>query len=139
MTPARNEIARILIVDDEPSIRRFASRALASVGYHVLEAADGAEALAVICTDREAIDAVVSDVVMPAMSGVELLQHLAVSHPHVPVILMSGYGSGQLQQRGIAVPCGVLAKPFTPGRLVEEVQRCLRGTDPIATPGRASG
>lgn len=129
---------RILIADDEPAIRRFAARTLASAGYHVLEAADGAAALAMVRSGSETIDAVVSDIVMPKLTGVELLQLLSESHPRLPFILMSGYAAGQLGEMGIAVPCGVLAKPFTAERLVGEVKRCLRGADPIAFGGAAS-
>ena len=72
------------------------------------------------------MDVVVSDIVMPRLTGVELLQTLAADNPEIPVILMSGYGTAQLAEQGIASPCGVLAKPFPPERLLEEVRRCIR-------------
>jgi two-component system response regulator FlrC len=72
------------------------------------------------------LDAVVSDIVMPRMNGVELLQSLSLERPRLPVILMSGYGSDQLTRRGIVSPCSVLAKPFPPERLLAEVRRCIQ-------------
>ena len=122
---------RILVVDDEPAVRRFASRVLVEAGYLVEEAMDGVAALERV-TDGERLDAVVSDIVMPRLNGVELVKALAVTHPALPIILMSGYASGQLEGMGIAAPCAVLPKPFPGDRLLEEVRRCLAGVDPLA-------
>lgn len=132
MTDARPCPPRILIVDDEPSVRRFAARVLLEVGYLVEEAGDGAAALSVIRSSSYPVHVVVSDVAMPRLNGVELLQQLAASHPQLPVILMSGFAAAQLEGMGISAPCGVLAKPFSAERLVEEVRRCLLGADPLA-------
>ena len=137
MTEPRSGTARILIVDDEPAVRRFAARVLLEEGFLVVEAADGAEALALVRT--LAVDVVVSDVVMPRLNGVELLHALAVSHPQLPVILMSGYAMARLEGMGIAAPCGMLPKPFPAQRLVEEVRRCLPGADPLALSGSSGG
>jgi two-component system, cell cycle sensor histidine kinase and response regulator CckA len=115
----------ILVVDDEPAIRRFASRVLREAGYGVEEAGDGAHALTLIRSGAIAPDAVVTDIVMPRMNGVELLQSLSLERPRLPVILMSGYGIDQLAREGIVSPCGVLSKPFAPELLVAEVRRCL--------------
>jgi CheY-like chemotaxis protein len=133
MTAPHPGSARILIVDDEPAVRRFAARVLVQEGFVVAEAADGAEALTLV--RASAVDAVVSDIVMPRLNGVELLKALAASHPQLPVILMSGYAAAQLEGMGIAAPCGMLTKPFPAERLVQEVRRCLPGTDPIAVSG----
>jgi DNA-binding NtrC family response regulator len=87
---------------------------------------DGAEALELIRDGKADFDVVLSDIVMPRVNGVQLLQSLSALRPDLPVILMSGYGSAQLAERGIASPCGVLGKPFSPEALVAEVRRCLR-------------
>jgi len=116
--------ASVLVVDDEAAVRRFAARVLQREGYQVFEATDGAEALEVVRANSLAI--VVSDIVMPRLNGVELVQALAVSHPDLPVVLMSGYATAALAELGIAAPCSILPKPFPAERLLEEVQRCLR-------------
>jgi two-component system cell cycle sensor histidine kinase/response regulator CckA len=136
MTASRNAESRpsgeerasseqVLVVDDEPILRRIAVRILLDEGYLVHEAADGLEALEFIQRGDASCDAVVSDIVMPRLDGVELLRRLALIRPDLPVVLMSGYGFEELAQRGIEAPCGVLAKPFPPERLVAEVRRCI--------------
>ncbi|HEX2638735.1 MAG TPA: response regulator [Gemmatimonadales bacterium] len=117
---------QVLVVDDEHAIRRFAARVLLEAGYVVHEAADGAEALAFITAVGAAVDVVVSDIVMPRLNGVELVEALASTHPALPVILMTGFGAGALAERGIAAPCAVLAKPFAAERLLDEVRRCVK-------------
>jgi CheY-like chemotaxis protein len=116
----------VLVVDDETAVRRFASRVLQREGYDVTEATDGAEALQVVQAQGSSFAVVVSDIVMPRMNGVELLQALTISHPGLPVILISGYASTELSELGIAAPCGILSKPFPAERLLAEVQRCAR-------------
>jgi two-component system cell cycle sensor histidine kinase/response regulator CckA len=116
----------VLVVVDEPMIRRFAARALVAEGFGVHEARDGAEALELIRAGVADLDVVLSDIVMPRMNGVQLLQSLSALRPDFPVILMSGYGTAQLAELGITSPCGVLAKPFSPEALVSEVRRCMR-------------
>jgi two-component system, cell cycle sensor histidine kinase and response regulator CckA len=125
---------RVLLVDDEPSVRRFASRVLTEEGYLVEEAIDGAEALDRLRNGGPPVDVVVSDVVMPRLNGVELALALSGLHPTLPVILMSGYATGQLEGMGIATPCGILGKPFSGERLIKEVRRCLKDADPLAFP-----
>jgi two-component system cell cycle sensor histidine kinase/response regulator CckA len=124
--PTDAAASQVLVVDDEPLLRRFAARVLVEDGYIILEASDGAEALELVNAGAELLDLVVSDIVMPRMNGVELLQILSVTQPQLPVVLMSGYGTPQLAERGIAAPCGILSKPFSAERLLDEVRRCLR-------------
>jgi CheY-like chemotaxis protein len=115
------------VVDDEPIVRRFAARVLEAEGFLVSEAADGADALRLLQEEVHDVDAVLSDIVMPRLNGVELLQVLSSTHPQLPVLLMSGYASAELEGMGIAAPCAILTKPFAPERLVEELRRFLRG------------
>jgi two-component system, cell cycle sensor histidine kinase and response regulator CckA len=122
---ASGNVESILVVDDEPTVRRFASRVLREAGYGVKEAVDGLEALALIRSGMGELDVVVSDIVMPRMNGVDLLRSLSLERPRLPVILMSGYDMNQLSRLGIVGPCGVLAKPFPPERLLAEVKRCI--------------
>lgn len=124
----------VLVVDDESAVRRFAARVLSRAGYNVLEASDGAEALDLLKAESAPVDVVVSDIVMPRMNGVELMEALSVTHPNLPVILMSGYATAALSELGIAAPCSILTKPFPAERLLAEVQRCAshRGGDSSA-------
>jgi len=117
----------VLVVDDEPTVRRLARRVLLEDGFEVIEAADGAEALDLVDASADTLRVVVSDIVMPKLNGVQLLQRLSITHPELPVILMSGYAGPQLAERGIQAPCGVLAKPFGAEQLIAEVRRCIRG------------
>jgi CheY-like chemotaxis protein len=122
---ASGNVECILVVDDEPSVRRFACRVLREAGFGVREAADGLDALSLIRGGVVELDAVVSDIVMPRMNGVELLRSLSLERPRLPVILMSGYDMNQLTQLGIVTPCGVLSKPFPGEVLLAEVRRCI--------------
>ncbi len=115
----------ILVVDDEGAVRRFALRVLEREGYRVVEARDGVEAMELI-QQGHSFAAVVSDIVMPRMNGVELMQALTTTQPDVPVILMSGYATGALAELGISAPCAILPKPFPAERLLQEVRRCTR-------------
>lgn len=116
----------VLVVDDEAAVRRFAVRVLQRDGYDVLEAADGHEALEMLRAGQVTVDLIVSDIVMPRINGVELMQAVSESHPGVPVVLMSGYATAALSELGIATPCSILPKPFPAERLLAEVHRCVR-------------
>ncbi|HEY3012569.1 MAG TPA: response regulator [Gemmatimonadales bacterium] len=116
----------VLVVDDETAVRRFAARVLEREGFGVIEATDGAEALELVQVQGAPIDVVVTDIVMPRLNGVELMQALFLSHPDIPVILMSGYATSALSELGIATPCSILTKPFAAERLLAEVHRCVR-------------
>jgi two-component system, cell cycle sensor histidine kinase and response regulator CckA len=128
-SPAAGEragsVVSVLVVDDEAAVRRFACRVLERAGYGVLEAIDGVEALEVIQGQTVVLELVVSDIVMPRMNGVELMQALSVSRPALAVILMSGYATAALSERGIVAPCSILTKPFSAERLLAEVDRCI--------------
>jgi two-component system cell cycle sensor histidine kinase/response regulator CckA len=116
----------VLVVDDETAVRRFAVRVLQREGYDVLEAADGLEALEMLRAGQVTVDLIVSDIVMPRMNGVELMQAVTESDPQIPVVLMSGYATAALSELGIATPCSIVPKPFPAERLLAEVYRCVR-------------
>jgi CheY-like chemotaxis protein len=117
---------QVLVVDDEPSVRRITARLLQEAGYSTHEAEDGLEALKLVQSAPDLLDLVVSDIVMPRLDGVALLQRLASFRADLPCILVSGYGSSQLEALGIAAPCGILTKPVAPEAFLDEVRRCLR-------------
>lgn len=133
-----NGRGRILIVDDEEVVRRFAARVLEEAGYTTATAVDGAEGLRTVSEGSSRFKVVLSDIVMPRLNGVELMEALSITHPRLPVILMTGYATTQLAERGITAPCGVLNKPFTSEVLVAEVRRCIDRSSPeTPTPSAA--
>jgi len=104
----------ILLVDDQQHVRESCREVLESLGYAVLEAADGIEALDVYASHGESIAAVVSDIVMPRLTGVELATRIKQYNPAMPVVLVSGYDKdAALNQQARLLVDQVLAKPFS--------------------------
>lgn len=125
-TPARGT-ETVLVVEDEPSVRRLAVLGLRSNGYVVLEAANAAEALRIAATEH-GIDVVVSDVIMPGMRGPELAESLHKLRPKAKMLLTSGHADAPeafRDARGRMIP--FLPKPFTPDRLAHKVRAVLDG------------
>jgi two-component system cell cycle sensor histidine kinase/response regulator CckA len=117
--------ARILIVEDDPAVRAVAARALTASGYDVTSAEDPLSALAQIATGLRP-DAVVSDMVMPGMSGLEFVERLHAQHASVPVLLVSGYAEDVLRARGLELgDLNLMPKPIQPRQLVERVSALL--------------
>jgi PAS domain S-box-containing protein len=117
----------VLVIEDEEPVRNIARLALEARGYRVLAAADGAQAL--MQADRMPIDLVLTDVVMPGMSGREVATRLLERHPAMKVLYMSGYFDDALVRAQLAeAQASVLPKPFTPRSLAEKVRRVLDDT-----------
>ena len=115
--------SRILLVEDQPEVRYTTRRLLESAGHQVTDACDGEEALAHLEIRGLEVDLVLSDVVMPRMNGKALADHLARTHPALPVILMTGYSRGMLSESGLLDPAyRVIEKPFERATLLAEVQ-----------------
>lgn len=115
----------ILVVEDEDSLRAMVYDVLRGVGYHVITAASGAEALQTLGRAPK-IHLVITDVVMPEMDGVTLSRQLAQVLPEVPVLFISGYTDDQLAHRGILLPeVHFLAKPFNADQLLWAVRNLL--------------
>ena len=116
----------ILIVEDEAAVRRMAARALAAQGYAILEAENGAEALALLARGGRPIDLVLTDVVMPLVNGRERGERLSVERPGLRVLFMSGYTDDDIVRRGLLRPGSpFLQKPFVPGDLSRKVREVL--------------
>ena len=116
----------ILLVEDQPGVRELSANILKGVGYAVLEADGGAEALAVAAAHPGEIDILVSDVVMPGMTGPQLARELRALRPLVKVLYMTGYATEA--QMGAAVAgenVHQLSKPFTPAALAAKVREVL--------------
>ena len=116
----------ILVVEDDHQVRKLAARALARAGYRVEEAAGGAEALA-LCSDRPgAFDLLLTDVIMPGISGKRLAQRLAQHNPALKVLFMSGYTPAALARHGVLDPAiALLQKPFSPHGIAAGVRHVL--------------
>jgi CheY-like chemotaxis protein len=118
---------RLLLVEDEPALRKLASRVLQAYGYEVLAAADGLEALDEWSRQKGRIDLLVTDVVMPnGMSGKDLADRIRAHSPDLKVLYTSGYafelsGLDLRQQSG----CKFLPKPYLPSALAQAVRDCL--------------
>ena len=118
----------VLVVEDEPLVRRLARRALEEHGYTVLEAADGREAIAELASGEHPIGLVLSDLVMPRMSGRELGQEIARRYPGLPVLFMSGYTGEDVRSRGLLEGTApFVQKPFTADALARRVRTMLDG------------
>jgi two-component system, cell cycle sensor histidine kinase and response regulator CckA len=116
---------RVLLVEDEDTVRAVAERALVRQGYEVTTAADGEEGLEAIGTGT--FDLVVSDVVMPTMDGPAMAREIRALRPELPFLFMSGYAEEQLR-REIDIPnMHFLAKPFSVQQICDAVEAVLRG------------
>lgn len=119
----------ILVVEDEPGVRELACEFLKVSGYSVLEARDGAEALELVREYKGVIHLVLTDVVMPRVSGRELARKVKEIKPGSKVLLMSGYSEHmQAQGRGFAGDEEILQKPFSLNSLTEKIREVLEGT-----------
>jgi len=116
----------VLLVEDEPAVRSLARRILSRQGYTVLEAGDGVQALEVSRAFDGDIHALVSDIVMPRMSGIQLAAHIVRERPHIRVLFMSGYTEEEIGPLfGSDIVPEFLPKPFTAARLVSAVAAAL--------------
>jgi len=119
----------ILIVEDEETLRQAIRESLVLQGYRVLEAPHGEEALAVIASHSGTIDLLLTDAVMPGMSGMDLIQRVRPSHSSMKLILMSGYANAAVVEGGGDIT--FLQKPFAQAELAQIVRRLLSKSLPV--------
>lgn len=115
----------ILVVEDENAIRKLVCSMLLQGGYTVCEAADGQQALELMQGRPKPVDLVLTDMIMPQMTGTELAQRLAETYPALPVLFMSGYCDDPAVQHIERVGARFLAKPFSSKALLEKVRVVL--------------
>jgi two-component system, cell cycle sensor histidine kinase and response regulator CckA len=115
----------ILIVEDESAVRKLMCKTLRKAGYKILEAADGLQALSLCERYGEAIHLVVTDVIMPGISGPELVKSLGSLHPESKTMFISGYTRAFKPMTAGVQPAPFLAKPFTPRSLALKVREVL--------------
>lgn len=124
--PVTSGTETVLLVEDEPQVRAVAARALRSAGYRVLEATNGRDGVQVARREREAIDLIVSDVVMPEMGGKEMVELARQFLPSVAVLFVSGYTAGSFPLPSDDPSAHLfLPKPFTPQELLAMVRQVL--------------
>jgi len=106
-------MSRILIADDEESMRVLVARAIAMDGHEIVTAEDGAEALEILTRDEGAFDLLLTDIKMPVMDGIALALAAARDFPHVTILLMTGYADQRERASGLdAIVHDVITKPF---------------------------
>jgi DNA-binding response OmpR family regulator len=126
--------ARILVVEDDDTLRAFVVRLLTRAGYRCVAAASAEEALNVSSTTDEAVDLLFLDIMLPDSWGTRLVQDVRAQHPDVQVILTSGFTGDDpvlaagVEARDPEIP--FLAKPFEPDELLRTVETLLRGRRP---------
>jgi CheY-like chemotaxis protein len=121
----------ILLVEDEVMVRQMMKRSLETAGYRVLEAEHAGQALDRFVQALEPVSLVLTDVVMPGGSGLELANRIAELKPGTPVLFTSGYTEGDIQRRGLLSPeAAFIQKPVTPEGLVRAVHQLLNSVTP---------
>ncbi|MDH5490727.1 MAG: response regulator [Myxococcales bacterium] len=121
---------RILLVEDDEALRRATARILERAGYEVVQARSGPDALERPELASGSIHLLLTDVILPAMSGGDLAKRLAIQEPGLPILLMSGYGEAELLERGVdraAHP--FLTKPYTIRELLTAVRAAIDGEE----------
>ena len=116
----------ILLAEDDDAVRRLARDVLTSKGYTVLDASDGDEALAIARQYSGAIELLITDVVMPGLSGPDLATRLSMERPDLRVLYTSGYAENVIMRAGMGHGLTLLAKPFLPGDLLIKVRELIQ-------------
>jgi CheY-like chemotaxis protein len=107
-------MARILIADDEESMRLLVGRAIAMDGHEIVTAEDGAEALEILTDQEGAFDLLLTDIKMPVMDGIALALSAARDFPELTILLMTGYADQRERATGLnAIVHDVVTKPFS--------------------------
>ena len=123
---SRSGQGTVLLVEDQASVRGLIKRVLLSSGYHVMEAGSGPQALALPDSQVRSIDLLITDVVMPGMSGSELAKGLTARRKGLRVLFISGYAPSETMREGILEPgVAFLQKPFSPAQITATVDEIL--------------
>ena len=120
-------MARILLAEDDTSMREYLQRALQRVGYDVQSVGCGTEAVPLLQKDR--YDLLLTDIVMPEMDGIELAQKASAMDPDIRVMFITGFAAVALQSGRTAPEAKMLSKPFHLKDLVAEVDRIFQTED----------
>ena len=118
----------VLVVDDEDVVRTMTKAALQRLGFKVLAAGNGSDAVRIYSEQHQSIDLVLLDMIMPVMGGEEALTRLLEIRPDATVIAMSGFHEQEAKQRFGSGISGFLQKPFTVGQLGSKILASRRAT-----------
>ncbi len=122
---------RVLIADDEESMRLLVARAIAMDGHEIVTAEDGAEALEILNRENGAFDLLLTDIKMPVMDGIALALAAARDFPRVIILLMTGFADQHERASGLnAIVHDVITKPFAVGDIRTAVADALASRDP---------
>ena len=128
-------MARVLIADDEDSMRSLVARAIAMDGHETVTAADGAEALDILTGDARAFDLLLTDIKMPIMDGIALALAVARDFPDLVILLMTGFADQRARASGLkAIVHDVVTKPFS----VADIRSAVAGALSTLTDGTIS-
>jgi CheY-like chemotaxis protein len=117
----------VLVVEDEPRVRRLTVKRLQDLGYSILEAADGPQALRVL-EERSDIDLVFTDIILPnGLTGADVARYVHENRPGIKVLFTSGYAEPDLVKQGLAKGAFWLKKPYTAASLAETLRTILDG------------
>jgi CheY-like chemotaxis protein len=115
----------VLVVEDEPSLLEMARDILQEAGYLVLEAESGKQALQVAEAHPGAVDVLLTDVMMPGMTGGQLAEQLRARRPGIGVVFMSGFTDASIDSGALPPGTRLLTKPFTSDHLLERLEQAL--------------
>lgn len=122
---------RVLIADDEESMRLLVARAIAMDGHEIVTAEDGAEALEILTRDDGAFDLLLTDIKMPVMDGIALALSAARDFPRLTILLMTGFADQRERASGLeAIVYDVITKPFAVADIRTAVADALASRKP---------
>jgi CheY-like chemotaxis protein len=126
-------MARILIAEDEESLRLLVARALATAGHEVVSVCDGAEALDTLSREAGRFDLLLTDIKMPLMDGIALALAASRDHPELTILLMTGYADQRERAHGLeALIHDVISKPFSLDQIRAAVKGALAARKPVS-------
>lgn len=121
-------MARILVAEDDPSVRAFVVSALSMKGHEVVAEEDGGLAAETIDAESGRFDLLLTDIKMPVMDGIALALHVGARYPEVTILMMTGFADQRERAHGLdALIYDVIAKPFTLADLLAKVDDALHG------------
>ncbi len=123
---ARRGTETVLVVEDDPLVRKVTVRSLGAAGYRVIAASNGREALEIAASDEVSFDLLITDLIMPGLNGLQVADGIRKDRPGVRVLYMSGYAYDVISKAGVIDPgIEILRKPFSVTRLQERVRKAL--------------